>query len=159
MWAGWTASRWPGAAPDGQSALRLLTEFSAAGSPVELVLLDMNLPDLHGLDIARRMRSAGHLRRHHRDHSCSGADIVRSAVSIGVVQYLIKPFTYATFADKLDSYRQFREQLAATGGGLGAGSSVTERRGPGLREPSGAVRTAAAQGPGPVHARRPSRTL
>ena len=37
-----------GSAPDGQSALRLLTEFSAAGNPVELVLLDMNLPDLHG---------------------------------------------------------------------------------------------------------------
>ena len=48
-----------GTAPDGQSALRLLNEFVAAGEPVELVLLDMNLPDLHGLDIARRMRSAG----------------------------------------------------------------------------------------------------
>ena len=48
-----------GTAPDGQSALRMLTEFAAAGSPVELVLLDMNLPDLHGLDIARRMRSSG----------------------------------------------------------------------------------------------------
>ena len=40
-----------GTAPDGQSALRLLTELSASGEPVELVLLDMNLPDLHGLDI------------------------------------------------------------------------------------------------------------
>ena len=48
-----------GSAPDGQSALRLLTDFAAAGNPVELVLLDMNLPDLHGLDIARRMRAAG----------------------------------------------------------------------------------------------------
>jgi response regulator of citrate/malate metabolism len=29
-----------GSAPDGQSALRLMTEFSAAGNPVELVLLE-----------------------------------------------------------------------------------------------------------------------
>ena len=48
-----------GTAPDGQSALRLMTDFAAAGTPVDLVLLDMNLPDLHGLDIARRMRAAG----------------------------------------------------------------------------------------------------
>ena len=101
-----------GTAPDGQSALRMLTEFSAAGNPVELVLLDMNLPDLHGLDIARRMRSAGILADIIAITAVRELAIVRSAVSIGVVQYLIKPFTYATFADKLDSYRQFREQLA-----------------------------------------------
>ncbi len=103
--------------PDGQSALRMLTEFAAAGSPVELVLLDMNLPDLHGLDIARRMRSAGHFADIIAITAVRELTIVRSAVSIGVVQYLIKPFTYATFADKLDSYRQFREQLAAPGAG------------------------------------------
>lgn len=51
-----------GTAPDGQSALRILSEFASAGAPVDLVLLDMNLPDLHGLDVARRMRSAGVLR-------------------------------------------------------------------------------------------------
>lgn len=43
---------------------------------------------------------------------------MRSAVSIGVVQYLIKPFTYATFADKLGSYRTFRDQLAGSMSGI-----------------------------------------
>jgi response regulator of citrate/malate metabolism len=116
-----------GTAPDGQSALRLLTEFSAAGNPVELVLLDMNLPDLHGLDIARRMRSAGILADIIAITAVRELAIVRSAVAIGVVQYLIKPFTYATFADKLESYRQFRQQLAGPPGGSGkAGASQTD---------------------------------
>jgi response regulator of citrate/malate metabolism len=116
-----------GTAPDGQSALRLLTELSAAGEPVELVLLDMNLPDLHGLDIARRMRSAGILADIIAITAVREVAIVRSAVAIGVVQYLIKPFTYATFADKLTSYRLFRQQLTAPESGTGrAGASQSD---------------------------------
>ena len=116
-----------GTAPDGQSALRLLTELAAAGQPVELVLLDMNLPDLHGLDIARRMRAAGILADIIAITAVREVAIVRSAVAIGVVQYLIKPFTYATFADKLGSYRLFRQQLAAPAAGAGrAGASQSE---------------------------------
>ncbi|MCU1510982.1 MAG: response regulator [Arthrobacter sp.] len=116
-----------GSAPDGQSALRLLTEFAAAGRPVELVLLDMNLPDLHGLDIARRMRAAGLFADSIALTAVRELNIVRSAVATGVVQYLIKPFTYATFADKLASYRQFRQQLASPGTGVpGAGASQSD---------------------------------
>ncbi|WP_461189781.1 response regulator [Arthrobacter sp. Z4-13] len=116
-----------GTAPDGQSALRLLSEFTAGGNPVELVLLDMNLPDLHGLDIARRMRSAGILADIIAITAVRELAIVRSAVAIGVVQYLIKPFTYATFADKLASYQQFRQQLTGPQGGHGkAGASQTD---------------------------------
>ena len=44
-----------GTAPDGQSALRLLTDFLASGEPVELVLLDMNLPGVHGLKACRQI--------------------------------------------------------------------------------------------------------
>ncbi|MDQ0821808.1 response regulator of citrate/malate metabolism [Arthrobacter sp. V4I6] len=116
-----------GTAPDGQSALRLLTEFAASGDPVELVLLDMNLPDLHGLDIARRMRAAGLFADIIAITAVRELNIVRSAVATGVVQYLIKPFTYATFADKLASYRQFRQQLASSGTGVsGAGASQSD---------------------------------
>jgi response regulator of citrate/malate metabolism len=116
-----------GTAPDGQSALRLLNDLAAAGNPVELVLLDMNLPDLHGLDIARRMRASGILADIVAITAVRELAIVRSAVAIGVVQYLIKPFTYATFADKLESYRQFRQQLAGPPGGSGkTGASQTD---------------------------------
>ncbi|MCU1436184.1 MAG: hypothetical protein JWR71_2909 [Pseudarthrobacter sp.] len=128
-----------GTAPDGQSALRLLTELSASGEPVELVLLDMNLPDLHGLDIARRMRSAGILADIIAITAVREVAIVRSAVAIGVVQYLIKPFTYATFADKLTSYRLFRQQLTAPESGArrtGASQSEVDQAFASLRAPS-----------------------
>jgi response regulator of citrate/malate metabolism len=126
-----------GSAPDGQSALRLMAEFTAAGTPVELVLLDMNLPDLHGLDIARRMRAAGFFADIIAITAVRELNIVRSAVATGVVQYLIKPFTYATFADKLASYRQFRDQLADPGAaGPGASQSDVDQAFASLRAPS-----------------------
>lgn len=128
-----------GTAPDGQSALRLLADFAAAGNPVELVLLDMNLPDLHGLDIARRMRASGLFADIIAITAVRELNIVRSAVAIGVVQYLIKPFTYATFADKLASYRLFREQLASPGPGgakSGASQSDVDQAFASLRAPS-----------------------
>jgi response regulator of citrate/malate metabolism len=126
-----------GSAPDGQSALRLMAEFAAAGTPVELVLLDMNLPDLHGLDIARRMRAAGFFADIIAITAVRELNIVRSAVATGVVQYLIKPFTYATFAEKLASYRQFRDQLAGPGAaGPGASQSDVDQAFASLRAPS-----------------------
>ncbi|MGX9901685.1 response regulator [Arthrobacter sp. SA17] len=128
-----------GTAPDGQSALRLLAEFSAAGNQVELVLLDMNLPDLHGLDIARRMRSSGLFSDIIAITAVRELNIVRSAVAIGVVQYLIKPFTYATFAEKLTNYKLFREQLASSNDGRtknGASQSDVDQAFASLRTPS-----------------------
>lgn len=128
-----------GTAADGQSALRILGEFSASGAPVDLVLLDMNLPDLHGLDVARRMRSAGIFADIIAITAVRELSIVRSAVSIGVVQYLIKPFTYATFADKLNSYRTFRDQLAGPAAGpskAGASQSDVDQAFASLRAPT-----------------------
>jgi response regulator of citrate/malate metabolism len=128
-----------GTAPDGQSALRIMGEFAAAGTPVDLVLLDMNLPDLHGLDVARRMRAAGLPADIIAITAVRELTIVRSAVSIGIVQYLIKPFTYATFADKLGSYRAFREQLASSASGIsraGASQSDVDQAFASLRAPT-----------------------
>lgn len=128
-----------GTAADGQSALRLLGGLAAAGTPVDLVLLDMNLPDLHGLDIARRMRAAGILADIIAITAVRELSIVRSAVAIGVVQYLIKPFTFATFADKLESYGRFRNQLSdrETGHGrTGASQSDVDQAFASLRAPS-----------------------
>ncbi|WP_284979476.1 response regulator [Arthrobacter sp. fls2-241-R2A-200] len=128
-----------GTAPDGQSALRILSDFAASGTPVDLVLLDLNLPDLHGLDVARRMRSSGVFADIIAITAVREVNIVRSAVSIGVVQYLIKPFTYATFADKLRSYRTFREQLAGSVSGIskaGASQSDVDQAFASLRAPT-----------------------
>lgn len=100
-----------GTARTGQSALRQLAAAATGGEPIDLVLMDMNLPDQHGLDVSRRMRAAGLTTDIIAITAVRELQNVRDAIAAGVVQYLIKPFTYASFARKMGSYREFREQL------------------------------------------------
>lgn len=88
-----------------------------AGDPdVQLVLLDMHLPDGHGLGLLQRLRAAGHLCDVIAVTSARDAEVVRAAVAQGVVLYLLKPFTYATFRSKLEQYAAYRSRLGASGG-------------------------------------------
>lgn len=83
-------------------------------TPVDVVLLDMNLPDRHGLDVIRAMRAGGHQADVIAVTSARDLDVVRAAVSLGVVQYLLKPFVFATLRDRLEAYRAYRTQLGHT---------------------------------------------
>ncbi len=79
----------------------------------DLILLDFNLPDLHGLEVCRLLRAA----RADCDIIAvtSSRDLaaVRGAVSLGVVQYLLKPFTFSALRDKLERYGDYRRQVRA----------------------------------------------
>ncbi|GAA3240465.1 response regulator [Dactylosporangium siamense] len=99
-----------GRAGTGADALRLLSRV-----PVDLVLLDMHLPDLHGLEVVRAMRAAGHRADVIAVTSARDLAVVRAAVSQGIVQYLLKPFVFATLRDKLDRYRDYRRQVLDAG--------------------------------------------
>jgi response regulator of citrate/malate metabolism len=103
-----------GVAGDGREALRLLRDANAADTAgaIDLVLLDMNLPDIHGLDLCRRIRSSGIEVDVIAITAVRDVAVVRAAVSLGIVLYLIKPFTFPAFADKLESYRGFSAGLA-----------------------------------------------
>ncbi|HEU5475162.1 MAG TPA: response regulator [Actinophytocola sp.] len=79
---------------------------------VDLLLLDFYLPDAHGLDVCRAVRAAGHAVDVIAVTSARDLAVVRAAVSAGVVQYLLKPFTFAAMRDRLERYARF---LAGTG--------------------------------------------
>ena len=98
-----------GMAPDGATAIRLLGNPS---SGIDLVLLDMYLPDMHGLEVVRAMRTAGHRADVIAVTSARDLAVVRAAVSQGIVQYLLKPFTFAALREKLERYAAYRLQLA-----------------------------------------------
>ena len=86
--------------------------FLAGDPQVDLVLLDMHLPDGHGLGLLQKLRAAGHRCDVIAVTSARDADVVRNAVTQGVVLYLLKPFTFATFRAKLEQYAAYRESLA-----------------------------------------------
>lgn len=78
---------------------------------VELILLDMRLPDISGIEVLHRLRTIGG----------SGVDVlvisssqdqttVRQALAAQVVGYLIKPFTESALRAQLEQYRARRQQ-------------------------------------------------
>ncbi|MFJ6573014.1 response regulator [Streptomyces sp. NPDC091292] len=99
--------------------------------PIDLLLLDLHLPDGHGLALARSLRAAGH----HADviavTSARDLAVVREGVSLGVVQYVLKPFTFATLRDRLVRYSEFR-----TTAGEASGQDEVDRALATLRAPS-----------------------
>jgi len=97
-----------GMAHDGAEAIRQLAEPS---SGIDLVLLDLYLPDIHGLAVVRAMHTAGHPADVIAVTSARDLEIVRAAVSLGIVQYLLKPFTFAALRDKLQRYAAYRQQI------------------------------------------------
>jgi response regulator of citrate/malate metabolism len=96
-----------GVAHRATEALELL-----ASRPIDLVLLDFHLPDVKGLDMLRVLhaRSATPV-----DviavTAARDPEIIRQAIAQGVSQYLVKPFAFATFADKLERYARYRAQV------------------------------------------------
>lgn len=103
-----------GIARTGAEAVRLLRAARRADGSIEgidLILLDVNLPDTTGIELCRSLRAAGVEIDVIAVTAVRDAAVVRSAVSLGIVQYLIKPFAFAAFAEKLGAYRDYRGRV------------------------------------------------
>jgi response regulator of citrate/malate metabolism len=87
----------------------------------DLLLLDMYLPDYSGLDLVRRLTSestgsagpdgSGHVPDFLLVTAARDIQSVRSAMQLGAIYYLVKPFTFAALREQLESYRQWRQRL------------------------------------------------
>ena len=78
----------------------------------DLVLLDIYLPDRSGLEVLRELHATG---RPPVDviaiTAANDVETLRSALQGGVVHYLVKPFQFNAFREKLESYAALRSRL------------------------------------------------
>jgi DNA-binding response OmpR family regulator len=84
-------------APDGETGVELAT--SAAG--IELIILDVGLPDFSGLEVARRVRKAG---GEMAILMLTARDTVNDRVTgldAGADDYLVKPFAFEELAARI----------------------------------------------------------
>ncbi|MFI1360107.1 response regulator [Streptomyces sp. NPDC020898] len=97
-----------GSANCGEQALAAAAELQP-----DLVLLDLYLPDMFGLDVIPRLRTAAQDCDVLVISAAREAEAVRGAVRQGVVDYLLKPFDADDLRDRLERYSARRGNLHA----------------------------------------------
>jgi len=97
-----------GTANCGEQALTAVAELQP-----DLVLLDLYLPDMFGLEVIPRLRTAGHDCDVLVISAAREAEAVRGAVRQGVVDYLLKPFDAGDLKARLERYSARRSNLYA----------------------------------------------
>ncbi|MCP2637294.1 response regulator [Microbacterium sp. HD4P20] len=88
----------------------------AGADRIDLVLLDVTMPDGTGVDVLRHVRARGATVDVMAITGVRDADVVRGMVALGVAQYLVKPFTFAVFRERLEQYREFSRRAHESAG-------------------------------------------
>lgn len=78
-------------------------------TPLDLILLDLTLPDGRGTEVARFLRSMDVNVDFIAITGDRSVEAVRTCLALGAVQYLIKPFGFRTFSERLEAYARYRE--------------------------------------------------
>ncbi|CCG04240.1 response regulator [Blastococcus saxobsidens] len=95
-----------GTAASGADALAAVDRLAP-----DLVLLDVYLPDMTGLDVLRRLRAAGSSVDVMVISAARDVDSIRSALHGGVLHYLVKPFDRRAFEERMRHYARVRADL------------------------------------------------
>jgi len=83
---------------------------------IDLVLLDVTMPDGTGLDVLRHVRARGARVDVIAITGVRDSEVVRQMVGLGVAQYLVKPFTFAVFRERMEQYREYRRRAEDAAG-------------------------------------------
>ncbi len=96
-----------GEAHTGREALQLARTLRP-----DLLLLDIYLPDMSGLDLLRRLREPN---EPHVDviavTAAKDVETLRTAIHGGVIHYLVKPFFFDTLRERLEGYAALHGRL------------------------------------------------
>lgn len=96
-------------ARSGREAVRLASEALP-----DLALLDLFLPDLDGLSALREFRRQGLPTDAIMVTAAQDAETIRSALRLGAMDYIIKPFSFQRLQDSLQAYARLRRRLDST---------------------------------------------
>lgn len=95
---------------------------------VDLVLLDMRLPDVSGIEVLNRLRTVREASPDVLVISSSRDQVtVRQALAARVIGYLVKPFTEQALHARLASYRDERRDAAAAAREMTLGQGEIDR--------------------------------
>lgn len=83
----------------GKDALAFLKNNS-----VDLLLLDLYMPDVSGLEVLTELRSHNRKEDVIMITAANDAEHISKALHLGVVDYLVKPFTYERFSQAVDKF-------------------------------------------------------
>lgn len=95
-----------GTTTSGTAALAAVKELRP-----DLLLLDIYLPDLGGIEVLRRLRAEGTPVDVIAITSAKDVETLRGAMHLGVLHYIVKPFTFKTFLERFESYAAAKKRL------------------------------------------------
>lgn len=80
---------------------------------VDLLLLDLYMPEMTGLELLRELRSRGGSSDVIMVTAANDSHTVDALMKLGVTDYLVKPFTSQRFQQALDNFCRHREAISA----------------------------------------------
>ena len=83
----------------GKDALAFLKD-----NPVDLLLLDLYMPDVSGLELLAELRRQNRKEDVIMITAANDAEHITEALHLGVIDYLVKPFTYERFSQAVDKF-------------------------------------------------------
>ena len=100
-------------ARDGEEALARLAEWSAGKPQPVVILLDLNLPKVSGLEVLEALKSHDVYKRIPVVVlTTSGEDAdVNSAYTLGANSYIVKPLDFARFTEVAEQVRMYWSDL------------------------------------------------
>jgi CheY-like chemotaxis protein len=101
-------------AMDGQEALEILDQFKASADCPGLILLDLNLPKVDGIEVLKRIKSDPATRRIPvivLTTSTNQEDVI-SAYDFGVNTFITKPVRFEDFMQAVQTIHEYWSRLA-----------------------------------------------
>jgi response regulator of citrate/malate metabolism len=91
----------------GEDAIRQLRH-----NHVDLILLDVDSPDMRGLELLRLIRSHGYSNDIIAAIRGDNPTALQASLSYGVLYCLVKPISFTVMRQRLERYRNYRDRLA-----------------------------------------------